>query len=58
MEGGVDLEEMEVAADLDGAVAGVRDAKGDSGEADVCFDGRGVGGDDFSGDHWKLKVGS
>jgi len=51
LEGGVDLEEMEMAPDLDGAVAGVGYGDGDEIEAGIGFEGGGVGGDDFSGDH-------
>ena len=39
VQGGVDFEEMEVAADLDGAVAGVGDGEGDELEAGVGFEG-------------------
>jgi hypothetical protein len=51
IERGVDLEEMEMAADLDGAVAGVGHGDSDEFEAGIGLEGRAGGWDDFSGDH-------
>ncbi len=52
-EGFVDFVEMEVAADLDGAVAGIADSGGNGGEADVGLQlFIGWLWDDFSRYHW------
>ena len=56
-EGGIDFEEMEVAADLDGAVAGVGDGEFEGVEADIGFEvGRVFGCDDFAGDHAGFEI--
>src|SRR4051794_15049490 len=58
MKRGIDLKEMEVTADLDRAIPGVRDLDPDGLQPDIGWEFRGFRGyDDFSGDHKGQRIG-